>query len=131
MFRPLYLNKSSTMKNAPYTFLIVSALLFAGCSDSGSENTTTASTPATGVNQAQPAQAPAQAVALNPPHGEPGHNCALPVGAPLDGSPQPNLVKPNLSPIPTKATVAPGMNPPHGEPGHDCGIPVGAPLGKK
>ncbi|WP_276499020.1 hypothetical protein [Pontibacter litorisediminis] len=119
------------MKTALSTFLIASALLLAGCSSNEQENAATAATPAAGVNQAQPAQAPGQAVALNPPHGEPGHNCALPVGAPLDGSPQPRLVKPNLAPIPAKNPVATGTNPPHGEPGHDCSIPVGAPLGKK
>src|SRR5690606_21418634 len=28
----------------------------------------------------------ASGVKLNPPHGEPGHRCEIPVGAPLDGS---------------------------------------------
>lgn len=104
----------------------MSAMVFASCSGNEQENTTTATVPAADANQA-----PAKQVALNPPHGEPGHDCALPVGAPLDGTPQPRLVQPNLSPIPAKTTVAPGTNPPHGEPGHDCAIPVGAPLGQK
>ncbi|AKD02246.1 hypothetical protein POKO110462_07575 [Pontibacter korlensis] len=119
------------MKIASYTLVIASALLFAACSeDQKNETTTTSATvPAANVNQAQPAQTPGKAVALNPPHGEPGHNCAIPVGAPLDGPPLPRLVKPNLSPVPSQ--TPPGMNPPHGQPGHDCAIPVGAPLGKK
>lgn len=58
-------------------------------------------------------------VALNPPHGEPGHDCAIPVGAPLGSSPQ------------TNTQVAEGTNPPHGQPGHDCSIPVGAPLNQE
>ncbi|MCX2739568.1 hypothetical protein [Pontibacter anaerobius] len=132
MFRHLHLNKSSSMKTAPYTLLFASALLFAGCSESDKETTTaTATAPAAGVNQVQPAATPAQAVAVNPPHGEPNHNCALPVGAPLDGTPLPRLVKPSLSPVPAQMPVAPGTNPPHGQPGHDCSIAVGAPLGKK
>lgn len=31
----------------------------------------------------------AAGVKLNPPHGEPGHRCEIPVGAPLDGSANP------------------------------------------
>ncbi|TPE44089.1 hypothetical protein [Pontibacter mangrovi] len=107
------------MRTTPHTFLVASALLLAGCTEN-SEETTQASS-----NQNAPASKNAT-MALNPPHGEPGHNCALPVGAPLDGTPLPRLIRPNLSPI----TPA-GMNPPHGQPGHDCSIPVGAPLGSK
>ncbi len=69
------------------------------------------------------APVPVQAVAgtesaprLNPPHGEPGHICEIPVGAPLPVEPSSQLV------------AEPRLNPPHGEPGHICEIPVGAPL---
>lgn len=93
-------------------------------------------------------------VKLNPPHGEPGHRCEIPVGAPLNSAPsasgepnltitptpgqatQPNLniapqpnvasgVDPNLSPA---EMLAKGLNPPHGAEGHKCEIAVGAPL---
>jgi len=87
---------------------------------------------------------------LNPPHGEPGHRCEIPVGAPLDSEPG-DYVEPNLSVSPTLQPPAPvemempsqpeydtslspsemlakGLNPPHGEAGHKCEIPVGAPL---
>ncbi|RYY38770.1 MAG: hypothetical protein EOO08_13220 [Chitinophagaceae bacterium] len=38
------------------------------------------------VQQAQPAAQPANGtVRLNPAHGEPGHDCAIPVGQPLKG----------------------------------------------
>lgn len=78
---------------------------------------------------------------LNPAHGEPGHRCDIPVGAPLNSPPgqepsiqaQPtiNTSTPPAPPVKTQpATTAPGMNPPHGEPGHDCSIAVGAPLNK-
>ena len=77
-------------------------------------------------------------VAVNPPHGQPGHDCAIPVGAPLNGSApaapqapaQPQLQAPNLTPMDANNAPATGegMNPPHGQPGHRCDIPVGAPL---
>lgn len=82
---------------------------------------------------------------LNPAHGQPGHDCAIAVGAPLSGkapvaaaapvqisapsataeqssiaAPVPNF-GPNLSP-----NVK--VNPAHGQPGHDCAVAVGAAL---
>ncbi len=88
---------------------------------------------------------------LNPPHGEPGHRCEIPVGAPLDSEPTtptitteptitPSFSAPASTPVATptfsmegqqgKSSTPPGINPPHGEPGHDCAIPVGQPLKK-
>ena len=75
---------------------------------------------------------------LNPAHGQPGHRCDIPVGAPLN-SPAPSAQPANapqvqMNPVqdpvsaPQQTVTAPGMNPPHGEPGHRCEIPVGAPL---
>ncbi len=92
---------------------------------------------------------------MNPPHGQPGHRCDIPVGAPLNSPvvknatasttaqtgtvtqnftvspPQANSVPALLSTEGTEATVAEGMNPPHGKPGHRCDIAVGAPLPKE
>ena len=94
--------------------------------------------------------------ALNPAHGEPGHDCAIAVGAPMN-SPKtaptqpvqlnnstvnPSGVQinpaPNPAPAPTPVIAAPSiqspagtsgkLNPAHGEPGHDCAKPVGSPL---
>ncbi len=82
------------------------------------------------------------AAGTNPPHGQPGHKCEIPVGAPLNSAPKspasapqsitvdPNSAKKdpaayNVTPPPS---TAPGMNPPHGQPGHRCDISVGAPL---
>ena len=87
-------------------------------------------------------QAPAevyQAAGLNPPHGQPGHDCAIAVGAPLNGSPAPIAAPqsapamnfPTASPSTSPASTTSGqrLNPPHGQPGHDCAVQVGAPLG--
>ncbi len=88
-------------------------------------------------------------IALNPEHGQPGHRCEIPVGAPLNSKPedfqgnpamqqqQQPAVMPQASPR-IEATIPAGagssnvkLNPPHGEPGHDCAVPVGQPLPNK
>ncbi len=76
--------------------------------------------------------------ALNPAHGQPGHRCEIPVGAPLDQAPATTLqqqqqtitpVSSNSSPVRlNSSTATPLKNPPHGQPGHDCAVPVGADL---
>lgn len=85
-----------------------------------------------------------QTAGLNPPHGQPGHKCELPVGAPLDGTPAPASTtpapntpaptvgqnapaKPVTVPVPA-GSAAPKTNPAHGLPGHRCDLAVGAPL---
>ena len=84
----------------------------------------------------QPQATTQTAQGMNPPHGQPGHDCKIPVGAPLNSSTKSNVVnpqptQPNVIQKPQMTTqTAPGMNPPHGQPGHDCKIPVGAPLNK-
>lgn len=96
-------------------------------------NVEVAPQPSPSPDAAAPVSGTAQ---LNPPHGEPGHRCEIPVGAPLDGSaPPPASSAPPItlnppSPTPSSPTgVNSGkINPPHGEPGHDCAVPVGSPL---
>ncbi|KQR95408.1 hypothetical protein ASG01_06060 [Chryseobacterium sp. Leaf180] len=92
---------------------------------------------------------------MNPPHGQPGHRCDIPVGQPLNGAvPQPQTADTQNMTVPANNAVqidpnsvspgkiavdqsgkqiktAPGMNPPHGQPGHRCDIPVGQPLNSK
>lgn len=73
---------------------------------------------------------------MNPPHGEPGHRCDIPVGQPLNSKPAPaaqptqviaqNTLAPNPAPAPTGPK--PELNPAHGEPWHNCGVKVGEPL---
>ena len=98
-------------------------------------------------------------VTLNPPHGQPGHRCDIPVGAPLpnDGNVvaqaqsqahpvsqgeampvvsggMPQQVVQVQQPQTQQSYVGPKgekLNPPHGQPGHRCDIPVGAPLNSK
>ena len=91
------------------------------------------------------------ATAINPAHGQPGHRCEIPVGAPLNSAPKAANVS-NPTPTPTNIPVnapqigttnstgsvnatanqvtPPGMNPPHGQAGHTCSGAVGAPLPK-
>ena len=93
--------------------------------------------------QTIPAETAANVV-LNPPHGEPGHSCDIPVGSPLN--PPAATAAPRVSFAPTVENAArlgssrtsrstspaagsgAPLNPPHGEPGHRCEIPVGSPL---
>ncbi|MDR5591217.1 hypothetical protein [Christiangramia sp. SM2212] len=64
----------------------------------------------------------------NPAHGEEGHRCDLPVGAPLDkASTSTTTQDMTTSPVRLKSAT-PKINPPHGEPGHDCSVPVGSEL---
>jgi len=87
----------------------------------------------------------------NPPHGQPGHRCDIPVGQPLNVSPTAIQTAPGQNPnnaikidansvSPGKVVInnntnqvktPPGMNPPHGQPGHRCDIPVGQSLTSK
>ncbi|WP_228412538.1 MULTISPECIES: hypothetical protein [unclassified Chryseobacterium] len=97
----------------------------------------------------------ATAAGMNPPHGQPGHRCDIPVGQPLSTAPasattsvsqnitvngnntiqiDPNAVSPGKIAVDDngkQVKTAPGMNPPHGQPGHRCDIPVGQPLSSK
>ncbi len=80
------------------------------------------------VNTSAPAVVE-ETVALNPPHGQPGHICEIPVGSPLPkGSVIPKVTNTNNSATTAPVVAAPKLNPPHGQPGHRCEIPVGSPL---
>ncbi|MDR6844567.1 hypothetical protein [Flavobacterium granuli] len=100
-------------------------------------NKNTATQPQT-QTQTQTVAAPVKvAKGMNPPHGQPGHRCDIPVGSPLNSPVATNStasqVVPNSGQTVTTTTMTPaktakGMNPPHGQPGHRCDIPVGSPL---
>ncbi|MGE5519114.1 MAG: hypothetical protein ACM3VS_04230 [Candidatus Dadabacteria bacterium] len=75
-------------------------------------------------------------VAINPPHGQPGHRCEIPVGMPLDSKPADasannQAAASGIIPVNNTSVTAKGLNPPHGQPGHRCDIAVGAPLDSK
>jgi len=82
-------------------------------------------------------------IRLNPAHGQPGHQCEIAVGAPLDSKPavpnptqiqspvSANQIVPVTNASPVTQNVAAGMNPAHGQPNHRCDIAVGAPLNSK
>ena len=95
------------------------------------------------ITNSVPNTAPVQK-GMNPAHGQPGHRCDIPVGAPLKSTPAPSAptTKPQTvtTPVntvttvtkPAENTVTPeGMNPPHGQENHRCDIAVGAPLPKQ
>jgi len=82
----------------------------------------------------QPAAGGATTVKLNPAHGQPGHRCDIPEGAPLNGAalpgaaPATNGVVMPSSPVQSAPAATARLNPPHGQPGHSCDVPVGQPL---
>ncbi len=124
------------------------------------DNSINAQTPVSEIPETttqQSSEVKSTTVTINPPHGEPGHRCDIPVGAPLNSAPATTprqtisnpspAAAPNLANNPTAPTnenakrlnsAQPGsvaatpnsgrLNPPHGQPGHRCEIPVGSPL---
>jgi hypothetical protein len=89
------------------------------------------------TTQVQTVAAPVKvAKGMNPSHGQLGHRCDIPVGAPLNSpittgkTTTQQVVSNQVVTIPsTSVTTTPkGMNPPHGQSGHRCDIAVGAPL---
>ena len=70
---------------------------------------------------------------MNPAHGQPGHRCEIPVGAPLDSKPAPGKSNSNTSDVfldnsSSDALPKGTLNPAHGQPGHRCDVQVGKPL---
>ena len=69
-------------------------------------------------------------VKLNPAHGQPGHSCNIPVGAPLTAAATTPAAAPQaVQMAPASPAAAPQgqqllpdgkVNPPHGQPGHVC-----------
>ncbi len=117
---------------------IASAFVFVSCDNKDSQVKPEVKEELKNKNFVVPAEGTAEEtssgdVALNPAHGQPGHDCAIPVGAPLNSKPASGQnMMPPPAPVQNQPAAAPtgsGMvNPPHGQPGHDCAVPVGAPL---
>lgn len=133
-----------TMTSSSLTGIaIAAALMLAACADNAQPKP--AELPIVPITSEVEMSAPVNDVAieveapmtaqLNPAHGEPGHRCEIPVGAPLDGSGQtsttitmPPAASPVMAPVTSPAVGTGMLNPAHGEPGHDCAVPVGSPL---
>ena len=84
-------------------------------------NSTIKEAPETGTSTSN------QNVALNPAHGQPGHRCDIPVGAPLNSTSSSNNSN-TQSGVPVSSPGDVKVNPPHGQPGHRCDVKVGDPL---
>lgn len=127
------------------TLFAASTLLFVSCNDKETkvENTTQTTQEATLEQKKQALQnvTPAQSqgtnsssgnLAVNPAHGQPGHDCTIPVGAPLKGTGSTTITQKPLNITTDQGTLQSTsegkINPPHGQPGHRCDIQVGAPL---
>lgn len=150
-------------KISTVSFLLAASLLLGACNNNDkSETETTLPAPpvntgavntpvkADTLNNSVPVapatiQQPANGnIVLNPPHGQPGHNCDIEVGQPLNSAPASNPVSQPVmtAPVPAQAPAAnPALpnsltpnsgqariNPPHGQPGHRCDVAVGAAL---
>lgn len=108
--------------------LALSFSAIVACKDEKKE---TEATPAN--SEVEATDNPKTTAALNPAHGQPGHTCELPVGAPLDQAATTQIQRtgttnPNVSPVRVQGGDTPNINPPHGKPGHDCSKPVGSDL---
>lgn len=160
------------MRQILFFSTIISLAVIAGCGTKPDQNATDGSAvnspidvnklspnPSPAINSSQPittpnistpvnvpvqSQATANTAGLNPAHGQPGHRCEIPVGAPLNSAPSTAATTPKpanqnqvittsaptvtSTAATTPVKVAAGMNPSHGQPGHRCDIAVGAPL---
>jgi len=143
-----YLPSQDNMKPVFATISLFILALVVSCSPAKNDSQQTPQVPVLPQNQEQPnvvdPEAPAtetseatnpvaseennSQVTINPPHGEPGHRCEIPVGAPLNSQPTNTTQQVTGNPSPSTNNAGVMINPPHGEPGHRCEIPVGAPL---
>ncbi len=104
--------------------MCLAAIFLSACGSKSNENGTVTNPAGTRAATDRP---------LNPPHGTPGHTCAVPDGAPIPEGIQPSLQ--NSAPLnqeaprmPVEANKTTNINPAHGLPGHRCDLAVGAPL---
>lgn len=127
----VYLMKKTLQMRRIYYLLLAGTFLFgmASCNENKEKETEATTENITTTEEATPATTSntETEVALNPPHGQPGHICEIPVGQPLpsgSGAATPSNVQ-LKTPLMKENQK---LNPPHGQPGHVCEIPVGQPL---
>ena len=143
-----YLHKKYNLKSVFTIFSIFTLFLFSSCSPARNDSRQTPQVPVLPENQLENSSVETEksaveipeaanqesttenntAVMMNPPHGQPGHRCEIPVGAPLNSQPTNTTQQVTSNPSPSTNNAGVMINPPHGEPGHQCEIPVGAPL---
>ena len=89
-----------------YLYLFVVGAMLASCS-SEPQNQNPSTLPDGTLPTLNSSTGAPAGLTVNPAHGQPGHDCALPVGAPLNASTTPT-VAPAPAPVPTPApTPAP------------------------
>lgn len=130
------------MKRILYVSCIVVAL--SACNSSPKQTQSVITPTPEGLPSASaPVAATGEKPTHNPAHGQPYHDCAIAVGAPLNAknnapaaavpSPAAATTSPVNPPVVTPPTVPANqkevrLNPAHGQPGHSCAIAVGTPL---
>lgn len=117
-----------TLQKNPLILIFVLSLLVFSCKEE--EKSTEKEEATTEVSTAEDMKANMAKnsdVKYNPAHGEEGHRCDLPVGAPLEQASASSTQEMTSSPVRLQSAT-PRINPPHGEPGHDCSVAVGAEL---
>jgi len=112
------------------------AFVFSSCQSESAKTENVITPTPTGVPSASSVNS-GQRPATNPAHGQPFHDCALPVGAAfaVENAPaQSNSVtatmdlQPEVQQQTAPITKEVKLNPAHGAAGHRCDIPEGAPL---
>lgn len=107
--------------------LALVSILFLSCKNEAEQPEAETATETSSAEEMKESVAKSSEPKYNPAHGEEGHRCDLPVGAPLDQASANTTQEMTQSPLRLKSAT-PKINPPHGEPGHDCSVAVGAPL---
>ena len=116
------------MNRLAFTILIFASFIMYSCKDEEkSTENEEATAQTTSSEEMKQSMSKSSDVKYNPAHGEEGHRCDLPVGAPLESANASTTEKMTTSPV-RHTSATPKINPPHGEPGHDCSVPVGAKL---
>lgn len=114
------------------SILILSCLtvfIFSCKNEEKADKPTDATTQTASAEEMKASMTKNDSIKYNPAHGEEGHRCDLPVGAPLGKATAQNTTpEMTTSPVRMQNGASPKVNPPHGEPGHDCSVPVGAEL---
>ena len=120
-----------TLRKIPVVLILLSLGIIVSCKEEPKKNTKVLNPEASTSTKTVPVEDNATEakgnVALNPPHGQPGHRCDIAVGAPLNSAPVNNGTNAQ-SGVPAKNSEGVALNPPHGQPGHRCDIKVGEPL---